>query len=317
MPILFSFTDITPTPTMAFAEMFQAQLQLGDYEYHPISYGIVPWVHVSGEWYAILQVSRNNDVKVDPFRGQQEAGESAFETAARETFEESSWLLDFRTADESKFLLPKDDTLFHVRLKTDCSMRALVHCYRDNNAILMDKLRGEARCAVSEVFGIALVPADAAQRRAFTRSTGIRVAAQPARMFDGLPFGLKELQEVALVSVPGEHGTVRFVPEDARPEEIAPGECVFASTVPIPRPRPLKATFHLEGDQHVAHIQADASVLGRVIGKQGATRKRVEAETQATIICPQNCREGPCVIVVQAATRASVEACVDALQPYV
>ena len=82
-----------------------------------VSYGLVPCIRGSDSWFLIFQQSTSaatGTLKLDPFRGHQDPGESPAATAVRETHEESChlFLLDAARADRGV----KDDseTVFFV-----------------------------------------------------------------------------------------------------------------------------------------------------------------------------------------------------------
>ncbi len=65
-----------------------------------------------------------------------------------------------------------------------------------------------------------------------------------------------------------------------------------------------------------AEIRTDASLFGKVIGRAGATKARLEKESGATITIPRSAkREGPASLKVSAPSRSALDGCLARLAP--
>lgn len=96
--------------------------------------GLIVWTKAKDGWFFLGQVSYSStsfDFKIDPFRGfpLAEDNGSSFKTAIRETFEESSGLLDFRENEEVKYW-SREGGLFHIRVEFD-SLEAVIQMMED------------------------------------------------------------------------------------------------------------------------------------------------------------------------------------------
>ena len=97
------------------------------------SYGCVLWMQLrddagKSELYGVMQESYSEfkqDLKVDPFRGQNKPPESEFETAARKLRQESAHLFDL-TGEHEKLTAVDAESLFQIYCKFDDPARATV-----------------------------------------------------------------------------------------------------------------------------------------------------------------------------------------------
>ena len=112
-----------------------------------VSYGLVPCVRGSDSWFLIFQQSisaANGTLKIDPFRGHQEPGESSAATAVRETHEESCHLFLLNATLVSAGVMDESQTVFFVPVVLEGVGEAdltqdnglLVQSWKDNARIL-------------------------------------------------------------------------------------------------------------------------------------------------------------------------------------
>lgn len=122
------------------------------------SFGIVPWVLINGKWHILAQISYSTkfyDVKIDPFRGNQKGDENPAAIAARETKEESAFVLDFTTVSN---LFGKIRKLYHVLciFKNEKEVSEVVKLYNQNRKLIVEgSVYGDTVSkGVKEVLGI-------------------------------------------------------------------------------------------------------------------------------------------------------------------